>query len=1753
MKRLFLLMALLLGLGAKGQSDIIISQYIETSVGSSPKGIEIANVSGNDIFLSPANRIQIFIGSNGTSCTSIVNVSTGVLLANEVWVIGTSDLENYALANGTGISGATDYSFTFNGDDAIQVRLGGVIQDTFGMCGNDPMGSWFGGGVDTEGFNLQILDGICDGEPGGWIDPSIRFQSIASGQDLIGFGNPPPQCFNSDITVFPTSVTGLNYFVGNGPSTEQPFTFNATNFMPFSDITIMAPPNFEISDQSDAINYESLIIVPTDGFGNLMSQNYYVRLAAGLPAGFYGPQNITLTGNGAMPVDIGVAGIVSEPVVTFSEVSSTTTETGMTSVLLVESDVAGPHSVTIGAIGGTATPGVEFNDPLQTINFNGLTAQTIEIQINDNTTCDGDVNAIFSLFNPVNCIISPIDLHDLTITDDEVTQTIIDFQGFEGTGWPFVSDPPAYSNATNNWSAINVLGPLNEVLPANGANFWGIEDLNNTNHTLTFTEDISTFSDVQVGFKWHVEGFNNSDFLAYEIIWDGVSQGITTICAGGSCNPVTWSEITENIPNSVSVVDLVLIANSDGEDEHAGFDDVFIAGLGCNNCFEPTTNSSFLPTSPSAVTTTTASIDWDNVGDGDNSILVMRQGTGLGGQTGTNDNVVFIGSANSATITDLVPGTEYVTEVYDFNCIVGSGEENYLTNSPDLDIFVTKPVEPDNLDVLCVTNSEVILQWPVPTDGVYDGYLIVASQGNTPSPTLFSNGPDAYAPNTSWPSADIYDAGSNSRVLYKGPNNTINVSDLPIGQSFTFQVYTYVYTSDGLEYEYSANSEVTQVIEQSNVLDAAGTPGNGAASLSWNLPGVLCFDEVLVVATTAPGIGFNPSGTTYIGDPNYTTPNQVVYFDSANNFVTVTGLNNGTTYYFEIFVLNGTEWSSGIEVAVTPTMATVLERGDIAIVGVNSVVTGDEDDIYLAFFKEITTNTAIDFTDNGYERAVAGLWGDSEGVIRITYIGASPLTAGEIIRIKVPNNSASNIGSFVIEMDCMDVSGDWSVTSLNGGNDFALNENDQLWVMQSGNWVNGGMTNQSNYTGNILYGWSASGWQVAPNWSGGGSAGESGSTIPIGLNCFTTDLSFSSNGRRGKYIGITSPTDKRTWIGRINSTANWSVYANDANYSGPTTPDFCNIFGVTGSGFVDGSWAGTNSTNWFDCNNWGDLRVPNQTTDVQINATTFDPVIDPIATFASVYNGVAETGTLNLTTSLSLAAGGDLDIYDDLNIIGSGNLLTQNSGDIEVFGNFQILSAPGKLDLSSSNPSTFTLHGNWNVVTDASNATGFIQDNSAVFFAGANDQNLFNSIGLETFHDFTINKIPGTRISLQGSDLEIDNTGTLTFGIGGFVDAISDNRRVTVLNASTSSIAGYQLFNGAGVYDNDKFIAGALNREITNGSYDFPIGDLPSGLSMNPVNLNATVGVGGLVSAIFNPVSPGIMDVYDNTLLCGSTQRILNYDDFAGNGFWNLSGPSGVSYDITLHPNFDTNSPIHPSITNEYRILKAPSGTGGPGNPWPTASVYYPLDICTPTSYFSATSSYTDFSDFAIMPDILDPVISLPIELLNFSARVQEQDVAINWSTAVEIENDYFNVYHSLDGENWEVIDQQSGAGNSQEIVHYASIHKNPKVGVHYYQLQQVDFNGNHSFSEVEAVDIGLDADLKIYPIPADQKLFLESRFPMDENSILVFNDQGQSMGNWSFENGILNIDRFAPGVYFIRLTTLDNSVVKKFIKSGSE
>jgi hypothetical protein len=87
----------------------------------------------------------------------------------------------------------------------------------------------------------------------------------------------------------------------------------------------------------------------------------------------------------------------------------------------------------------------------------------------------------------------------------------------------------------------------------------------------------------------------------------------------------------------------------------------------------------------------------------------------------------------------------------------------------------------------------------------------------------------------------------------------------------------------------------------------------------------------------------------------------------------------------------------------------------------------------------------------------------------------------------------------------------------------------------------------------------------------------------------------------------------------------------------------------------------------------------------------------------------------------------------------------------------------------------------------------------------------------------------------------------------------------------------------------------------------------------------------------------------------------------------------------------------------------------------------------------------------------------LPIELVFFTVQHIEEGIRLEWLTASETNNDFFEIRRSTDLTDWDVIGTVKGAGNSSSPLMYSFIDNRPGTGYIYYQLVQYDYDGTET------------------------------------------------------------------------------------------
>jgi len=162
----------------------------------------------------------------------------------------------------------------------------------------------------------------------------------------------------------------------------------------------------------------------------------------------------------------------------------------------------------------------------------------------------------------------------------------------------------------------------------------------------------------------------------------------------------------------------------------------------------------------------------------------------------------------------------------------------------------------------------------------------------------------------------------------------------------------------------------------------------------------------------------------------------------------------------------------------------------------------------------------------------------------------------------------------------------------------------------------------------------------------------------------------------------------------------------------------------------------------------------------------------------------------------------------------------------------------------------------------------------------------------------------------------------------------------------------------------------------------------------------------------------------------------------------------------------------------------------------------------------------------------------LPITLISFSANAKNGEVILNWTTAQEINNDYFTIQRSNDTTGWESIETVPGSGTNSNIHDYTAYDPAPYAGISYYRLMQTDLDGRRTYSFIRSVNLGIQTGISVYPNPASNLITINFS-QTDKYQVSLFNNSGQLMMGPLIVNGnatSIRVLNYPDGIYFIRV-----------------
>lgn len=174
----------------------------------------------------------------------------------------------------------------------------------------------------------------------------------------------------------------------------------------------------------------------------------------------------------------------------------------------------------------------------------------------------------------------------------------------------------------------------------------------------------------------------------------------------------------------------------------------------------------------------------------------------------------------------------------------------------------------------------------------------------------------------------------------------------------------------------------------------------------------------------------------------------------------------------------------------------------------------------------------------------------------------------------------------------------------------------------------------------------------------------------------------------------------------------------------------------------------------------------------------------------------------------------------------------------------------------------------------------------------------------------------------------------------------------------------------------------------------------------------------------------------------------------------------------------------------------------------------------------------------------------LPVTLTAFNANEKNGYIRLNWTTTSETNASHYNILRSSTANNFQKIDQVGAKGTSN----YSFVDEKPLPGTNYYQLEQIDFNGDKAYfgpvsaaipvpkTNFDIAKYGDNIELHIYSVKAQNgKITLA-----DVNGKIAYSQSAQ------LEKGYNKVavpsGKLFKGLAIISLNTSDGQLAKKTV-----
>ncbi|MDR3716859.1 MAG: hypothetical protein P4L51_28960 [Puia sp.] len=441
-------------------------------------------------------------------------------------------------------------------------------------------------------------------------------------------------------------------------------------------------------------------------------------------------------------------------------------------------------------------------------------------------------------------------------------------------------------------------------------------------------------------------------------------------------------------------------------------------------------------------------------------------------------------------------------------------------------------------------------------------------------------------------------------------------------------------------------------------------------------------------------------------------------------------------------------------------------------------------------------------------------------------------------------------------------------------------------------------------------------------------------------------------------------------------------------------------------------------------------------------------------------------------------------------------------------------------------------------VTSLSTVT-FGQSSGTATFTGTAGQNINATAGTPTpvFTRLVINNT-GSGVTLNTTSINVSVNLALSSGLLN----TSSAHILTMLNGSSTA---------AGTALSTSYVNGPMKYQKSGSgtsTLNFPIGTSPD---CRPFVLTVNHSSNSLytyTAQLFDASAAAL-----NYTLPPSADRVseVHYYTIGRTDASNNNQPTlGLSGSQTIQIFFGANDIVSNGSTvtivkNTYTSPTQWIDIGGAGAPPYNAGA----NLVGSVTSTSSPVAFTSFSTFALADKSVGNNV-LPIGLLYFNAKADNNSVDLAWATSMETNNSYFTVERSRDGMNFDSIQRvntEAFHGNSTATLYYTANDPSPNPGNNYYRLKQTDLDGTFTYSSIAVVNFSDIQPISVYPNPSAGTVYISGINPGETSLKINWYDLSGRLllqGTIPVQNGLATLNtHFTDGIYLLTFMGSDGIV----------